>query len=96
MLDEDPSHEGPYPFVKDDQGKRIKRDYQPPESREATGAPGPNFFQLVTGWWMYEVDSEGNPRDKKLWLGEGRLEMRDLGGMGGMGGWLVDAMVCEV
>ena len=45
---------------------------------------------------MYEVDGEENPRDKKLLLGEGQLEMRDLGGMGGMGGWLVDAMVCEV
>ena len=45
---------------------------------------------------MYEFDSEENPVDKKLLLGEGQLEMRDLGGMGGMGGWLVDAMVCEV
>lgn len=58
MLDEGSSHKDRFSIEYDNDGKKIRRNYGPTKPNEATGAPGLDSLQPVTGWFMYEVESE--------------------------------------
>lgn len=73
MLD-DGSSQGDY----DDDGKKIWRGYGPVKPSEATGAPGVDSLQPVTGWFMYEVESEEDVNKRRQELDDKRTELKSI------------------
>ena len=79
MLDETTGHEGVFSMTEDEHGKIVKRPYQAPKANQVTGAPGLDSLQPVTGWWMYEVESEEDVQQRQLLLDEKKAEAQRMG-----------------
>jgi len=83
MLDEGSSHEGGFTMGYDDDGEEIWRDFVHTKPNEATGAPGLDSLQPVTGWFMYEVENEDDVEKRQQVLEEKKGELESIHSISG-------------
>ncbi len=81
LLDEGLSHEGTFFREYGDNGQVIVRGYGRTNPNEATGAPGLDSLQPVTGWFMYEVETEDDVKKRQQVLEEKKGELKSIQGI---------------
>jgi len=79
ILDDRLSHDGTLSVEHNDDGKAIRRGFGHTKLNEAIGAPVLDSLQPVTGWFMYEVETEDDVKKRQQVLEEKQGELKSMG-----------------